>query len=312
MTVTRLLHGLVLVAVALALSSCGDGGVKNAPNQIAARVNGREISVHQVNSAIARGGDVPPGQAGQATAAALERVIEQELLVQEALKAKLDRDPQVMKAIEDARRTILAKAYIERAAGAAPKENRQDIGKFYKENPALFERRRVYRVHELVVAAPQERIETLKAAAGEARNLSDVAGWLKSQDLPFTDLATSRPAEQIPLDILQRVFEMRDGQIAVFPTARGASVIQLLQSGDAPLSERQAAPLIEQFLLNRRRLEFARAETRRLRDQATIEYVGKFDRARRASSVPSVRAAAAVIAPAESSRHIENGLAGLR
>ena len=39
-----------------------------------------------------------------------------------------------------------------------------------------------------------------------------------------------------------------------------------------------AAPLIEQFLAGRKRLELAAAEVRRLREVATIEYAGEFKR----------------------------------
>ena len=39
-----------------------------------------------------------------------------------------------------------------------------------------------------------------------------------------------------------------------------------------------AAPLIEQFLAGRKRLETAAAEVKRLRELATIEYLGEFKR----------------------------------
>jgi EpsD family peptidyl-prolyl cis-trans isomerase len=297
----------VLMAITVVLSACGRTDAQKGSGQIAAIVNGEEISVHRVNGTIARGNDVPPGEAGEAAAQALQRVIDQELLVQKALKAGLDRDPQVMQAIEDAKRQILARAYIDRVAAAAPAQSQDEIGTFYKENPALFERRRIYHLHELVVAAPQDKLGALQAAAAAAKSMDEVAGWLKSHKLPFNVVTASKPAEQMPLEILPRVSEMRDGQIAVFSTARGASVVQVLRSEEAPLSGQQAAPLIERYLLGRERLELARTEMGKLREQAKIEYAGEFKPAHPARPAP----ASAAPGGAEDG-HIERGIAGLR
>ncbi len=299
----------VLIALVVALSSCGKADVRKNPGQIVARVNGDEISVHQINNAIARGSDIPPDEAKQAAAQTLERIIDQELLVQKALKNKLDRDPQVMQSIEDAKRQILARAYIERAATASSTQSWEEIRKFYRENPALFERRRIYRVHELVVVAPPEKLDALKAATAGAKSLQDVTVWLKSQKLAFQVAISNRPAEQIPLDILPQLFEMREGQIAVIPTSRGASVVQLLQAQEASLSEQQATPIIERYLQSRKQLAVAQAEVRRLREQARIEYVGEFEAPRAQPASSSVTPSRSVDDRDES---IRKGLAGLR
>jgi EpsD family peptidyl-prolyl cis-trans isomerase len=267
----------VLIALVVTLSSCGKADINKASGQIVAKVNGGEISVHQINSAMARGNEIPPDEAKQVGAQTLERVIDQELVVQRALKDKLDRDPQVMRSIEDAKRQILARAYIERAFAASSTESREEIRKFYQENPALFERRRIYRVHELVVVVPREKLDALKAATAGAKSLQDITGWLKSQNLAFQVAISDRPAEQMPLNLLPQVFEMREGQIAVIPTPRGASVVQLLQTQEASLSEQQATPIIEQYLQSRKRFTVAQAEVRKLREQARIEYVSEFE-----------------------------------
>ena len=214
-----------------------------------------------------------------------------------------------MQAIEDAKRQILAQAYIERAAAAWSTESREEIRKFYQENPALFERRRIYRVHELAVVAPREKLDALKAATAGAKSLQDVTVWLKSQKLAFQVAISNRPAEQIPLNILPQLFEMREGQIAVIPTSRGASVVQLLQAQEASLSEQQATPIIEQYLQSRKRLAVAQAEVRKLREQARIEYVGEFEAPRAQPASSSATPSGSVDDRDES---IRKGLAGLR
>src|SRR2546426_579815 len=239
----------------------------------------------------------------------LEQIIDQELLVQKALKDKLDRDPQVMMSIEDAKRQILARAYIERAFAASSTESREEIRKFYQENPALFERRRIYRVQELAVVAPREKLDALKAATAGAKSLQDVTGWLKSQKLAFQVAISNRPAEQIPLNMLPQLFEMHDGQIAVIPTSRGASVVQLLQAQEASLSEQQATPVIERYLHSRKQLAVAQAEVRKLREKARIEYVGEF-------KAPRAQPASSSATPSGSAddrdESVRKGLAGLR
>src|SRR2546430_7768523 len=59
-----------------------------------------------------------------------------------------------------------------------------------------FERRRIYRVHELTVVAPPERLDALKAATAGAKGLQELTAWLKSQKLAFEDAISNRPAEQ--------------------------------------------------------------------------------------------------------------------
>jgi EpsD family peptidyl-prolyl cis-trans isomerase len=301
----------LLIALVVALSSCGKADVKKASGQVVAKVNGDEISVHQINNAIARsnGNDIAPDDAKQAAAQTLERIIDQELLVQTALKNKLDRDPQVMQALENAKRQILARAYIERATAASSTENGEEIRKFYQDNPALFERRRIYRMHELAVVAPREKLDALKAATAHAKSLEDVAGWLKSQKLVFQAVISARPAEQIPTNILAHVFEMREGQIAVIPTSRGASVLQLLQAQEASLSEQQAQPIVERYLQSRKLHATAQAEVKKLREHARIEYLGEFEAAR---AQPASLGAAPGGAVDDHDESIKKGVAGLR
>jgi len=302
------LRSLLLIAVVAALWSCGKADVKKAPGQVVAKVNGDEISVHQINNAIARSNAIAPDEAKQAAAQTLERIIDQELLVQVALKNKLDRDPQVMQAIEDAKRQILAQAYVERAVAASSTENSDEIRKFYQDNPALFERRRIYRVHELAVVAPREKLDALKAATAGAKSIEDVAAWLKAQKLVFQEAISSRPAEQIPVNILAQVFGMREGQIAAIATSQGASVVQLLQAQEASLSEQQAKPVIERYLQSRKLLATAQAEVKKLRDHARIEYLGEFEAAR-AQPASSGAAGGAVD---DHDQSIRKGVAGLR
>ena len=254
------LLGLVLLAALLA--ACDRASASKPGTQVVvAKVNGIEISTRDASGA-----------------QALEKIIDRELLVQKALAAGLDRDPLVLQSIDNARRQLLAQAYLERAAAAVPKSTSEEIRGFYADNPGLFGERRIYRLRELAVSAPAEMLEVLRAEAARAKDLEQVAAWLRLRNARFNAVNLTQPAEQLPLSQLSQLARMKDGEIAVFASPLGASVVQLLHAEDAPLSEQQAAPLIEQFLAGRKRMELAAAEVRKLRSRARIEYVESIKR----------------------------------
>jgi EpsD family peptidyl-prolyl cis-trans isomerase len=261
------------------LAGCGGEAGKEAQNaagKLAAKVNGTEITMQQLGSSRS----VSPLQA-------LDKVIDRELLVQQALGAKLDRDPRVAQALEESRRQVLAQAWLEHAAKAKAQPSAEEVRAFYEENPALFAQRRIYKTRELTVhgeaSLRDPLLSQVRAELASARDLEEVAGWLKWRNLKVSAVtSTTQAAEHLPLGYLPQLARMKEGEMAVFPAgpnaAFGATVVQLVHVQEAPLAEREAGPMIEQFLSGRKRLELAAAEVKRLRGAASIEYVGDFKR----------------------------------
>jgi EpsD family peptidyl-prolyl cis-trans isomerase len=256
--------GALATIVVLALLAAGcerASAFRSGAPAVLAKVNGTEIAASDA-----------------AGAQALEKIIDRELLVQKALEAGLDRDPEVAQSIDHARRQLLAQAWLDRAAGAAARIAPEEVRAFYAANPALFAERRIYRLRELAVAAPAELFDVLRAQAARAEDLDEVAAWLRTRNAPFRAFTVTQPAEQLPLTQLPELARMKEGDIAVFATPLGASVVQVLHAAHAPLNEQQAAAAIEQFLAAKKKIELAAAEVRKLRAGARIEYAGDIKR----------------------------------
>jgi len=273
--VNAILCAMLLLPLA---GTAGCDGAGEARGGLVARVNGAEIMLHEL------GTEAPaPGAAQRTAREALEKEIDRELLVQQALEAGLDRDPAVARAMEAARREALARAWLERAAAGA-RASAEEVAAFYAENPALFAKRRIYKLREITVAgvAP-EALERLRAEAlaapGERADLERLAAALRWRDMKVSAVTeATQPAEELPLAYLPTLERMAEGEIAVLPAPVGATVVQLVHAHEAPLSAREAGPLIGRFLSGRKRLALAAAEVERLRAQAAIEYLGEFKR----------------------------------
>lgn len=293
----------VLIAC-LGLTACGKpGGEAKSASQVAVKVNADEITVHQVNQALARAGRIAPEQLETVSRQALEQLVDQQLLIQKALEAKLDRNPEIMSALDAARRQILAQAYMERTVAAGVvRPGPDELRAAYDAKPELFAERRIYRLRKNVAAVDGEPARELIALAGKTRNLNEIVTFLRAKDIKFNPNSAVRPAEQLPLEALPALARMKDGDIAAQGGNGQVTIVQRVAAQLMPLSMEEAAPLIEKFMQNQKRGELAGAHLKQLRESAKMEYVGEFAQPASAAQPPTPTAAnAAGPAPAAAS-----------
>ena len=272
------------------------------PGQTAARVNKEEITIHQINAVLQQQRGLRPEQADAASRQVLERLIDQELADAKAEELKLDRDPRVLQQLEATKRDILARAYVEKVGEAAIKPSAEDIKKYYDDKPALFKQRRIYSIQEINVELRPEQFVALREKLEASKTITDFLDYLKANDFKFQGSQAVRAAEQLPLQSLDTFAKMKDGQAIMIPGQNIAQVVVLAGSRVQPLSEEQAQPVIEQYLLNERKRKLVDDDLKAMRTAAKIEYIGKFAEsgAGAASAAPQPAAAASAgSAPAE-------------
>jgi EpsD family peptidyl-prolyl cis-trans isomerase len=289
---------LAVAASLVLLSACGEKTEK-AASQTAAKVNKEEITVHQINFVLQQQRGLQPEQAEAAGKQILERLIDQELAVQKAEELKLDREPRVVQQMEAAKREIIARAYIEKTGEAVSKPTDADIKAYYDAKPALFSARRIYSLQEIVIEAKPEQMPALREQLGAAKSINDFVEYLKANGYRFSGNQAVRPAEQLPLNLLDTFSKLNDGQAVLLPSATGAQVVLLAGSRSEPVDEARAKPAIEQFLLNEAKRKLIESDIKALRTAAKIEYEGKFAQApAEAASAAPAAAPAPIAAPA--------------
>lgn len=292
----KIIFRSIPLVVVLGLSACSSKDVEKPKpaTQIAAKVNSGEISVHQLNYVLARTGASAgsPEAAPQVRREILDKLIDQELAVEKAVEKKLDRSPEVLMAIESARRDILARAYIEQVTAALAKPTVEEAKKYYFENPQLFAERRIYNIQEIVLPATADVSDELRGMLDSGKSMEDIARWLKGKDIKFAAGSATRAAEQIPLELLPKIHPLKVGQGLILRSPKSITVMRLVASQSSPVSEDVALPRIQQFLGNQRAAEAAKQELKTLKTNAKITYVGEFAEkpAGTASSQPTAKA----------------------
>lgn len=258
------------------LVGCGESGQSASSGQVAVKVNGTEISIHQLNHVLGSSGNIPPAELESVRKQALERLVDQELLAAKAVEEKLDRSPKTLLAIEQARREILARAYMEQVLAAAGPLQRTDISRYYYQNPELFAERKLYNLEELSFPVSELAFADVQAQVGQGATLESLQAQIEQKGGKVRRHTGATPAEKLPLAFIKEVHQAKVGDIVVLHDTRDISVLRVLATQTQPVSEADAAPAIQQYLMNKRIAELQAKQLKPLRDQAKIEYLGSF------------------------------------
>jgi EpsD family peptidyl-prolyl cis-trans isomerase len=266
---------LAVMVFASSLAGCGKLHHETGATQVVAKVNNGEITIHQLNAALAQVPNVSAESVKTVSGPVLERLIDQELLVQQARAAGLDRNPQVVQAMEAAKRSVLASAYVQQMTANIAKPSDQDVHEYFVQHPEFFSGRRVYTYRSIAIHATPDEVRGIDQQLTTTRDLNAVVNYLRTNKLSFFDNALSKTTEQLPKEAVARFAALKDGDATLFVSPAGAEVVQLLSSRSEPVDEAQGRPFIEKYLLEERRNERVATEIKSLRTAATIQYVGE-------------------------------------
>lgn len=269
----RLLRFLTFgMVVASGLVACGSETKPVAGyDEVVARVNGEEITVHQLNERLARIGPLADGDQGAARKRLLDMMIDERLLMQKAIARGLDKEQATRSAIEFARRQLLAQAAVEETSGD-PEVSEKEATAFYHANPDLFGKRKVYTFRRFLL--PNGNLDgAAKARLQSAKTAAHVEAILRNSGIAYSLVTELQTAESLAAPTLARAARMAPGDILLFAEGSRTILLQFAGSIAEPISLDVAMPSIQEYLANARRQKNAERLVKDLRRKAKIEYV---------------------------------------
>ena len=239
------------------------------PSQVVVSVSGRELTISQVNRALSELRNI--GDPAKAQASVIDGMINEELMVQAANSAHLDRDPDVMLSLEAARRKVLARAYADKQLFSSYAEiGNAELQAFYEHNPQLFSKRRVYRA---VLFAPESPLSSdALQEIKQARSEPEIRSVFSRFQVKTSSQYVERAAEEWPLNVLPNLLSAEAGQVLVYEAVGQTEFILLLSYQDAPLTFEQSRSKITNVLLQQRNQERLQEFLQNQRATANIHY----------------------------------------
>jgi EpsD family peptidyl-prolyl cis-trans isomerase len=270
--------GAVAACASLLLLACG-AEAPVADSQVAVRINKGEISVHQVQAVLKRQPRLLADRPDAASARVLEALVEQELAAQAAIDQGLERDPDVVQAMQLARREVLARAYQEKIAAAATGPSSDEVDRYYDAHPAVFAQRRLYTLQEFMIEATPAQAESLAALARRAKSADEVTTLLREVGMNLRTRRFVQAAEDVPAAVLEPLSRLERGQSLAVTQGAVPRIFSVLDVQAAPVDRRQAADSIAAYLITERKRQLLVPAMKGLREAAQIRYQGEFAKA---------------------------------
>lgn len=275
----RTSHGLAwsisapLISILLTVSGCSRHSDAKVAGQVVASVNDSDITYLQLNYLLQSNG-IDAGNP-EIVHKTLDALIDQELLVQEALKAKVDRDPEILQALEMARRQILVEAYARGFVYPHAAVTDAEVATYYNANPGLFEKRKLYELNVFMIES-----ETLEPAVMEAldkvKTVADLRTLLQQRHINFSEQTMQKFSEQLPLAMVPQFAKANVGDVLISHPGQFTQLMQVGTIVDQPLTLEQAKSDVDRFLSGMRNREAMQARVEQLRGSAHINYLGDF------------------------------------
>jgi len=267
--ITEQFFKLLIVSITVLLAACGNKD--NKTGQALVRVNGEEITIHQINDELHRAG-TSSDQQELATKQILETLIDRQLVVAEAKRNKIDRLPETIQAIERAKSQIITQAYFKSFLSKIAKPSKSEISDYFEKHPDYFTQRKQYDMQQVIIA-PKDLGDDLMPVIDTAQTLEVVVKWLDLHKVQYSRGKMSRYSSDLPEKMIEKIKELRKGQLFIVNEGDKKLLNSIVDIKSSPVSEEEAGPQITQYLINTKTKEAADAEIAHLRSTAKIQYL---------------------------------------
>lgn len=218
---------LVLMAEVIAVSGCSKKAEEHtakSAGQVVARIGDQVVTIQELETEFRWANVSADGQKDPATVRrVLGELVTRKYLVQQALAAKLDREPSVLLDILRARDQALANAFALRQISTRTSAmGKSEIEKFIANNPAKFANRQLMSVEQISIPLNQSDQSTIDSVK-DMKSLDELGQKLTAVGVPYSRSTGTLNSAEISDELLKTiekkqddVFFVRAGQNGVF------------------------------------------------------------------------------------------------
>lgn len=267
---------LVMIISFLGLTGCiGEEESKGLEStQVAAKVNGHEITFSEYNEYLKR---VPVNTQDEKAIEkvkedVLKSLVDQKLLIEAAKKAEVDRSADVLSAIDIAKNKIIVDAYLNKVFSGSNEPNEKEVEDFYEENSLIFNERKQFIYDQYMLLANSDEVNALSNKIKLLDKSDQLQDFFANLGRKYSQTREVRTSEQLPRQLVKAMDILKEKDIGFFKVADGLVVIGLHKVESVPVSLDNAKKIVQKELRKQKRSEAVERLIASLKAAAQIEY----------------------------------------
>ena len=240
----------IVLVVGLMLSACGRKQESVAGGQVIGHIGPDAITIQELQNEM-RVLNVPPDS--QKDDAAVKRTLSEiaarKYVVQQAVAAKMDRQPTVLLDILRAREQVLSSAYIQREIGTKSAGiGKGEVDSFIQAHPNQFAAREEFDIDQISFQAPKD-MDELSAATKEYKTLEQVDAKLNELGIKHVRHPGAIDGATLPDNVTASLKAHKDDDIFLLHAGEGATFFKVVAMTPKPLTGDDAQRLARRALL---------------------------------------------------------------
>ena len=243
----------LMIGAALTLAGCGDGEAAPEKGQVVATVNGKDVTVHELNAEL-QGANVPGNisaeQKKQLEQAALQQVVNRRILADIARERGLDKTPMYLLQEKRAEEQILVQMLQRQMSSAVKQPSQTEVATFIAQNPDLFAERKIFSVDQIQFETPKDPNVLRKYQP--LKTMDEVAAMLKQDGLQFRRAPATLDVATASQELVQQILKMPKDEIFIIPAGRVMVANRITDTKVQPLTGPQAQQLATNMLQQRK------------------------------------------------------------
>lgn len=284
----------LMATATLLLAGCGgneEGGTL-AKGQTVASVNGKDVTIHELNAEL-MGVALPSGeQRKQVEQSALQSVVGRTILADIARERGIDKSPTFLMQQRRANESLLVQMLRSDIASRVPMPTREEADAYMKANPDLFAQRKIYKLDQIQFETPGDmakirRLEPLKTMEQvEQQLIQDRIEYRRGPGQ--LDTIGTNPA------IVRQIARLPAGEIFIVPQQGMVVASRITETQVVPFAGEDAVRYATSLVQNQRMEQAVERELKTKVEAArkTVQYQKGFEppKAQAAAGAPAAGA----------------------